>query len=590
MKATSRKMLAVLVAAGATAAVSMATAAGAAASSCVYDAGTQSVSVGMDPGGVSTLSVSAGSLLVDGAPCLGATTTNTDSISVAGHGGTNERLVLDQRGGVFGPGATSEFNIPEIEFSIDLGDESDTLVVYGTEGDDRMAAGQSGFALTGDGDVDALLSPGAMNLEIYLLGGDDFYNARGTFGAGLHFLGPSLVEAGPGDDFVRGSTPDDVIDGGDGNDELEGNGGSDDIDAGPGNDSVNAGADADVIDLGTGADSVVAGAGSDTVIADDEAADISLLGGADSDTIVYDCGGVDPAPSGFEVLACGGTPPPPTPGPCQYDSETKKVTATMAAGESARIAVSAGAVVFGTTTLEPCGGANTGNTDTINVLGPAGSVESLVVDLATGGFVGGTPESNGVSEMELVVSLGDANDSVRVSGSALADTIVVGTYGIGLTGDTDVDVTFSLALDSLAIDGLGGADVLSGKGGSGTGTFYPGTLAISGGDDGDTIYGGGGNDAIFGNDGADILEGRDGNDTVDGGAGNDSLAGHAGNDTLIGGSGADSMIGSDGDDLLRADDGEADTTISGGQGTGDVAYYDGALDPKPTATETRIAV
>ena len=73
-----------------------------------------------------------------------------------------------------------------------------------------------------------------------------------------------------------------------------------------------------------------------------------------------------------------------------------------------------------------------------------------------------------------------------------------------------------------------------------------------------------------------------------GGGGNDSLAGSIGNDDMTGGAGADTLAGSDGDDILRAGDDEADTTISGGPGTGDIAYYDLGIDPSPTATETKI--
>ena len=54
-----------------------------------------------------------------------------------------------------------------------------------------MAAGQSGFATSSDGDVDFTFSPNAFNLEVHLLGGDDHFDARGTGGAGLHFTGPT---------------------------------------------------------------------------------------------------------------------------------------------------------------------------------------------------------------------------------------------------------------------------------------------------------------------------------------------------------------------------------------------------------------
>ena len=99
--------------------------------------------------------------------------------------GTSETLILDQRGGFFGPGATAESNTPEIEISTQLGDATDRVIVYGTEGDDFMAAGQNGFATSADGDVDITFSPNTFRLEVHLLGGNDHFDARGTGGAGL---------------------------------------------------------------------------------------------------------------------------------------------------------------------------------------------------------------------------------------------------------------------------------------------------------------------------------------------------------------------------------------------------------------------
>ena len=149
--------------------------------------------------------------------CGAATTTNTNSISIAGSVTTNETLTLDRRGGDFAPGATGEPNIPEIEISTTLGDATDTVVVYGTEGNDFMAAGQFGFIWTQDGDVDITFSPSALRLEVHILGGDDYFNGRGEGGAGLHFLGPITATGGEGNEsLLRGSSEPDVLDGGPG--------------------------------------------------------------------------------------------------------------------------------------------------------------------------------------------------------------------------------------------------------------------------------------------------------------------------------------------------------------------------------------
>jgi Ca2+-binding RTX toxin-like protein len=593
MRGRSKRIAAALVAAGAAAVVSVATAADAAASSCVYDAGAKSAAVGMDPGGVTTLSVSGGSLLVDGTACLGATTTNTDSIAITGHAGSNERLVLDQRSGLFSPGATPESNVPEIEMTANLGDATDTVVVYGTEARDEMSSGENGIAFFSDGDVDVVVTPHNFSLEVHLLGGDDFFNGRGTYGAGLAFKGPILATGGDGNDYIRTSVKNDVIDSGAGNDDLEGNFGNDIIDAGPGNDLVNGGSDNDTIDLGSGADSLIAGSGNDTVTADDGEADLSLNGGSGVDTLVYDCP-ADPAPSQFETATCGGAPPPPPPstGDCAYDPVAKLLTATVAAGGSATLGVSGGNITFANGSPQDCGGATVANVDSIKVVGVAGTVESLTIDQSGGAFAPGAAVETGtgaVSEIELALHLGDANDAVTVLGTSGNDTLAVGIKGVALNGDADVDVTFDVLPAALTVRGQGGVNSIGARGGFGTGTVYTGALTAYAGDLGDSLLGGLGNDLLVGGAGNDAIEGREGNDTLDGGAGNDTLNGHGGNDTLTGGPGADSFSGSDGDDVFHANDGEADGPMNGGPGI-DTATYDGALDTSIVAVENRIAV
>ena len=93
------------------------------------------------------------------AACGGATTTNTDLIVVNGAAGTVEKLTVDMSEGFIGPGFSSESNLPEIEFQVNLGDTSDSFGVIGTNAGDRMAAGFSGFGFNSDGDLDVIFSP-----------------------------------------------------------------------------------------------------------------------------------------------------------------------------------------------------------------------------------------------------------------------------------------------------------------------------------------------------------------------------------------------------------------------------------------------
>lgn len=184
-------VLAVLVAA-------LAQAAAAQAETCSYSADTREVFATITPGGEATLRVEDGAIAFGAVatPCGAATTTNTETIVIYGAAGSSERLILDERGGVFQPGFTSEApQFSEIEIDTVLGDGTDTVVVYATEGPDHIAPGQNGLALTADGDVDVTFSPGIFPMEIYALGGDDYINGRGVRS------GPALPR--PADDRRR---------------------------------------------------------------------------------------------------------------------------------------------------------------------------------------------------------------------------------------------------------------------------------------------------------------------------------------------------------------------------------------------------
>jgi Ca2+-binding RTX toxin-like protein len=560
------------------------------AESCAYDPGSATVSASITPGGSATLDVVGGQIRFGAvpAPCGAATTANTDSISVVGSAGTNERLTLDQRTGLFGPGATPEFNIPEIEIATALGDTTDTVAFYLTSGHDFVAAGQNGFALNTDGDVDVTFSPSILKLEVYALEGDDYVNGRGEGGAGLRFLGPMVIDGGPGNDWLlRGGAQGDVLTGGPGNDRLEGQDGADVIDGGSGDDYVSGGAHDDELTGGPGRDEFAASGGDDEIFAEDGEADGSINGGPGFDVAFYDIG-LDPNPVAVESAT--GTPPPPPPPPpvgaCEYDAATRTATAQMAAGGQAILRVSGAEIQFGATPAA-CGNATTANTDAITVIGPAGSSETLTLDQSAGAFAPGATAESNIAEIEIALNLGDASDQVVITGTAGDDSIAVGQNGVGLNADGDVDVTFGQLPARMEVNGLGGADTLAGRGGQGTGGVFGGQLELVGGDGADTLRGGLGADDVQGGAGNDLLEGREGNDVLSGDAGDDTLAGNDGNDELTGGAGADSFIGGGGDDVFFATDGEADTQLSGGPGI-DTAHYDGALDPTPVAVENRI--
>jgi hypothetical protein len=260
--------------------------------SCEYDAVTRAVTAEIAPSATAILTVVGDELWfgLNPEPCGAATTTNTDMISVAGHVGSVEQLVLDQRGGLFGPGATPEASVfSEIEIETIHGDADDTVLVYLTEGDDRVAAGQNGLSLNGDGDVDVTFSPGAFPLEIHALAGADSVNGRGGLGAGLAFLGPLTILGGAGSDpLLRGSFADDAIDGGDGDDQIQGNDGADVIDGAAGDDILRAGSGDDDVTGGPGTDVFIGVDGDDTFRAADGETDSRMNGGPGADTAYLD--------------------------------------------------------------------------------------------------------------------------------------------------------------------------------------------------------------------------------------------------------------------------------------------------------------
>ena len=573
---------------GLCAALALALPALARAESCVYDAGSASVSASITPGGEATLDVVSGVIRFGAVPtpCGGATVSNTDTISIAGTVGTTERLIFDQRTGLYAPGLTPEFNTPEIEIDTVLGDTSDTVVLYLTEGDDTVAPGQNGLSLNTDGDLDVTFSPGVFPMEIYALGGNDVVNARGSGGSGLAFLGPVTIEGGEGDDLIRGAHGADTLDGGPGNDRVEGHHNDDVIDGGPGDDDITAGDGDDIVTGGPGSDTFALSSGDDTVHADDGEADGQISGGSGTDTAFYD-DGLDPNPIAVENKFPTTPPPPPPPpaGACAYDAASKAVTAQMVAGSQGTLSVVGGAIHFGAGGA--CGAASTANTDSIDIVGGSGSVESVTLDQTGGAFAPGATGESNTPEIEIALNLGDAADEVVILGTSGDDAISAGQNGVSLNADGDVDVTFSQQPATLEIRGGGGTNAITGQGGQGAGGRFAGQLLLYAGDGGDTLNGGDGDDELYGGAGADVLQGRSGSDQLFGGGGNDTLAGNDGDDEFTGGAGADSFAGSSGDDVFHAVDGEADALLNGGPGT-DTAFYDGALDPTPVAVENRI--
>ena len=563
--------------------------AGAAVESCSYDPGTKRITAEITSGSEATLKVtSSGELWFGLAPaaCGGATTTNTDLIVVNGAAGTVEKLTVDMSEGFIGPGFSSESNMPEIEFQVNLGDTSDSFGVIGTNAGDRMAAGFSGFGFNSDGDLDVVFSPLPSTMTMAGGAGVNFLTARGGWGAGLAYPGNTTITGGGAGDELNGGNGNDVITGGPGNDFIYGYGAQDTLMGGGGNDRVSGGDGNDTVTGGAGADDLIAGYGDDTIFANDSETDVQIHGAAGIDTATVDAN-LDPATIAVEnkIIDAGPPPPPPPPGgACTFNAATKSVTAALPANGTATLAVVDGAIHFGSTPTA-CGAATTTNTDSITVNGAAGSDESLTVDQTGGALAPGVGlETNGLAEIEMAINLGDATDQIVFQGTTGADALAIGLKGVSFDNDTDVDVTITPVPNAIELVGGDGDDILTSRGGFGSGLVFLGSIVLRGGAGADTLTGSNLDDLIVGGEGNDAITGYGGNDALHGEDGNDQVNGNDGNDLMVGGSGADSLVGGNGNDTLQAVDGVADISLSGGAGI-DTAFFDVGLDPTPSAVE-----
>jgi Ca2+-binding RTX toxin-like protein len=201
-----------------------------------------------------------------------------------------------------------------------------------------------------------------------------------------------------------------------------------------------------------------------------------------------------------------------------------------------------------------CGTATTSNTETVYVLadnsGVGGQPAGLIIDEGGGRFEPGVngaattveSEINGLNEIEFILVnvdgadpfvldfltiLGNAAPDEINLGNGLAgscddgeDVITGGEVGwINLNGDDDADICTDGSIKAIFIEvfGRGGNDILTAKGGKGTGDtvdfsliglgFH--TLALNGGDGDDSIQGGDGDDWLTGGPGNDVIDGDD---------------------------------------------------------------------------------
>lgn len=365
-----------------------------------------------------------------------------------------------------------------------------------------------------------------------------------------------VVEAGDGDDTVRGREGDDDIDGGAGDDDLRGDDGDDSLDGGDGDDTLRGDGGENTLTGGDGDDSLIGGPGDDT-----------LEGGLGNDTAL---GG-----GGDDLID---TSAPLTPGadfPLPDDGFNDPIDVPVDPNpDNDRDLVAGGA---GNDTI------TTGD-DADTITGGAGD------DVIDGGL---DDDDIAAGDGDDEVTAGEGSDTVL--GGDGDDTIYGGVNDPAANIPDAIDPELDNGDDS--IDGGAGDDLIFGEDDNDTILGGIGDDTLDGGIDDDVIRGQDGDDSILGGDGDDDLRGGNGDDELLGGDGDDTIEGRADDDTIIGGAGADDMSGDTGRDTFiigSADDGDGDNADggSGGDdfdtldltGVGDFEIVGQTVDPDGNST------
>ncbi|MCX2802075.1 putative Ig domain-containing protein [Microbulbifer thermotolerans] len=461
------------------------------------------------------------------------------------------------------------------------------LIIAGDTGFDRYDGGEGEDWLVGTpSDDDFRLRVFSGNATVEVIDGDGGYNrilgssANNTLDfSNTQLISIDLIDAGAGNDTVKGSSAADVIEGGLGSDLLYGNGGADiflltagdtgfdQYRGGEGTDRI-LGADGDdeirlsvfsgearveIIDGGAGNNRIVGSSANNTLdFSETQLLNIAEIdAGAGNDT-VYGSQGAD------RIL--GG------PGSDYLYGEGGDDTFVVMEGDSGADRINGGE---GFDTLL---GSFADDNIVFSVFGGSATVERIDGGAGTN-RISGTSANNTLDfrNTELV-------NIALINGAEGNDTI----YG---TSDADV------------IEGGLGSDTVYGEGGDDIFKLTPGDTGADsyrGGEGRDTLLGTSGDDlfrfsvfageasveVIDGNGGTDRIVGTTANNTldfsateligiasIDAGSGNDTIYGSPQADTIVGGLGSDYLVGGDGDDtfLFTAGDTGADK-YSGGKG------------------------
>ena len=306
--------------------------------------------------------------------------------------------------------------------------------------------------------------------------------------------GNDRLRSGSARERLFGGSGKDTIDGRRGNDLIEGGAGNDAISGGDGNDTLRGGTENDAIAGNRGDDAGLLGAGDDSFRWDP----------GDGSDVVEGQDGTDDGADTLLFIGAG-------------VAESFDVSAN---GERVRFLRDVANITMDLNDTEFIDVQALGGNDNVVVNDTSGTdLKRVALDLeaATGGGAG-----DGAADSITVNGTNDPDDiQITASGSA------VDVFGVPPTVQIDHS---EAANDKLTVNGLGGADTITG----GRGLAALIQLVINGGTEVDVLTGGDGNDRIAGQQQDDSMFGRTGNDTLvwNPGDGNDLVEGQAGNDTM----------------------------------------------------------
>ena len=247
-----------MLAVGAVALLSTATAHAQSAATCSFDGPSATLTITVDGIAAVVTRTGPGQIRLNNVACAGATVTTTDTIVVNGGELVDPVTVT----GSFAPGLTTEeTGTSEIEWTFDMGAGNDNVRINFNDVPSTVIFTAGGIDIANDGDEDMTTS-GIEKLRIYTSTGDDTFDASSYLGGAVllwGLAGNDSLYGGPGLDTLYGQAGNDTLYGGDGGDTMIGGPGDDFYYGEGGNDKFkqDAGLDGnDSFDGGTGIDTV----------------------------------------------------------------------------------------------------------------------------------------------------------------------------------------------------------------------------------------------------------------------------------------------------------------------------------------------